>query len=251
MIIALNGYAGVGKDVVGTMIQYLICKPGKPSIEEVIANKAEHEWWLEEGSNWEIKKFSNKLKIIAAIMLGLDDESIFEDQKFKDSILGSEWSIPSIVTTYEGKTTASDYKPMTVREFLQRLGTNAIRNGLHENAWMNAAFAEYKPIKEVTKEDAGYNNEWFHVHKTKFPNWIFTDCRFPNEAQKIKELGGIIIRIDRPGVKPANNHPSEIALDDWKFDYKIANVSDLTALMFTVEGILKHAKIPYNHGPAK
>jgi hypothetical protein len=59
----------------------------------------------------------------------------------------------------------------------------------------------------------------------------------------IKEKGGIIIRIDRPGFKPINDHPSETALNGWNFDYKIANVSDLISLTFTVETILKHAKI--------
>lgn len=32
-------------------------------------------------------------------------------------------------------------------------------------------------------------------------------------------------------------------VDNWKFDYKIANVSDLQSLMFTVETILKFHKI--------
>ena len=70
------------------------------------------------------------------------------------------------------------------------------------------------------------------------PNWIITDTRFPNEAQAIKDKGGIVIRVDRSGVKPINDHPSEVGLDSWNFDYKIANVSDLKALTGTVEMIL-------------
>lgn len=75
--------------------------------------------------------------------------------------------------------------------------------------------------------------------KLSHPNWIITDTRFINEAIAIKNAGGIVIRIDRPGVKPINNHSSEIELDNWNFDYKIANVSDLIALKASVLTILK------------
>jgi hypothetical protein len=91
--------------------------------------------------------------------------------------------------------------------------------------------SDYRPIE--------YNDD----EQPRLPNWIITDCRFPNEAQAVKDKGGLVIRIDRPGIKPINDHPSEIALDNWKFDYKIANVSDIYALKETVEVILKHAKI--------
>jgi hypothetical protein len=111
--------------------------------------------------------------------------------------------------------------PMTVREFLQKLGTDGLRDGLHGNVWVNALFADYTPTH----------------------NWIITDVRFPNEAKAIKDRGGIIIRVDRPFVKPINNHSSEIALDEWNFDYKIGNVSDLKSLAFTVENILLKEKL--------
>ena len=117
-------------------------------------------------------------------------------------------------------------QPMTVRDFLQKLGTDAIRDGLHTNAWVNALMADYKKID--------YNDD----EQPEYPNWIITDTRFPNEAQAIKDAGGLVIRVDRPGVKPINDHPSEVGLDSWKFDYKIANVSDLKALTGTVEMIL-------------
>jgi len=71
------------------------------------------------------------------------------------------------------------------------------------------------------------------------PNWVITDTRFPNEAKAIKDAGGIVIRVDRPGVKAVNTHPSETALDDWNFDYKIMNGSDIASLMFSLEVILE------------
>ena len=31
----------------------------------------------------------------------------------------------------------------------------------------------------------------------EYPNWIITDCRFPNEAKAIKDRDGISIRVNR------------------------------------------------------
>lgn len=212
MIIGINGYSGSGKDTVGAIIQYLYCgnNVGNNPIEKVCEEYEEHEWWLEEQSNWEIKKFAGKLKDIASHLTGIDIED-FEDQEFKKTNLGREWW----TTCDEG------WQPMTVREFLQKLGTDALRNGLHDNVWVNALMADY----------------------TEDSNWIITDTRFANEAMAIKQKDGIIIRIDRPGVKPINDHPSEVGLDNWNFDYKIQNIDDIFALKQTVQQILKHAKL--------
>ena len=220
MIIGINGYAGSGKDTVGTIIQYLKAKPQNTSLEDVLDFPLTHQWWLEDMSTWEIKKWAGKLKSIASMLTGID-KSKFEDQEFKKTNLGSQWDCNP-----PGKVGTVYRQPMTVRDFLQKLGTDAIRDGLHTNAWVNALMADYKAID--------YNDD----EQPELPNWIITDTRFPNEAQAIKDAGGLVIRIDRPGVKPINDHPSEVGLDSWKFDYKIANVSDLKALTGTVEMIL-------------
>jgi hypothetical protein len=232
-IIALNSYSGAGKDTVGCIIQYLLSDSvGNITVEEAVTNYDEHEWWLEENSEWETRKFAGKLKDIASHLTGIDIE-MFEDQEFKKTLLGPEWGtiehnpLNSIPVFEDVKFNSL----MSVREFLQKLGTDAMRKGLHDNVWVNALMSDYRPIE--------YNDD----EQPRLPNWIITDCRFPNEAQAVKDKGGLVIRIDRPGIKPINDHPSEIALDNWKFDYKISNVSDIYALKETVEVILKHAKI--------
>jgi len=136
---------------------------------------------------WEIKKFAGKLKDIASILTGIPAES-FEDQSFKMKHLMG-WD-------------------MTVRELLQRLGTEGVRSGVHTDAWVNALFVDYY----------------------QYAKWIITDVRFPNEAQSIKDRGGVLIRVNRPGVGPVNNHLSETALDDWKFDHVIDNNGTLQEL---------------------
>jgi hypothetical protein len=212
MIIGVSGYSGSGKDTVGTIIQYLKCPSvGNNSIEEVCKNYQEHEEWLIDNSEWEIRKFAGKLKDIASHLTGIDIED-FEDQDFKKTNLGREWW----TTCDEG------YQPMTVRDFLQRLGTDALRNNLHDNVWVNALMADYDE---------------------EYSNWIITDTRFPNEAMAIKNKGGIIIRVDRPGFEPINSHPSETGLDGWNFDYKIQNLDDIFSLKQVVQQILTHANL--------
>jgi hypothetical protein len=222
MIIGINGYAGSGKDTVGTIIQYLKTNISDTivSLEDVLEFPLTHQWWLEEQSGWKIKKWAGKLKVIASMLTGIPVEK-FEDQEFKKTMLGSEWD-------------------MSVRDFLQKLGTDAIRDGLHGNAWVNALMADYQPISDksyVLEDGSLFDLRTLPGHPL-YPTWIITDTRFPNEAQAIKDVGGLVIRVDRPGVKPINNHPSEVGLDNWDFDYKIANVSDLKALTGTVKTIL-------------
>ena len=231
MIIGINGYSGSGKDTVGIIIQYLNClNVGGNPIEEVCKNYEDHEEWLYEQSNWEIRKFAGKLKDIASHLTGIDIED-FEDQEFKKTNLGREWWTVDYVKRYKEENPTEDsipveitevMKPMTVRDFLQKLGTDGLRTGLHPNVWVNALMVDY--IEDES-------------------NWIITDTRFENEAIAIKNKGGIIIRIDRPGVKPINNHPSETGLDHWNFDYKIQNLDDIFALKQTVQQILKHANL--------
>jgi len=228
MIIGINGYAGSGKDTVGTIIQYLKTTPSNVSLEDGLDFPLTHQWWLEYESGWEVKKWAGKLKAIASMLTGIPQEK-FEDQEFKKTFLNADWA----ETGYNETTEKHWLKPMTVRDFLQRLGTDAIRDGLHTNAWVNALMSDYTPTQVQWSDGplGGYEDG-------PMPNWIITDTRFPNEAQAIKDAGGLIIRVDRPGVKPINDHPSEVGLDGWKFDYKIANVSDLKALTGTVEMIL-------------
>lgn len=118
----------------------------------------------------------------------------------------------------------------TIREFLQTLGTECMRNTISDNIWVAALMADYKRIEYGDDEQGQY------------PNWIITDVRFVNEATAIKEKGGIIIRVDRPGYGPVNDHPSETELDGWKFDYKVYNNSDIFTLKEAIRNILIHAK---------
>lgn len=202
-LIGISGKIGAGKDTVGIIIRQL--------------------GFTNNGGTWENMKFAGKLKIIASLLTGIPIEK-FEDQEFKKTILGSEWGRPTKQNPLNAIEPFKDItfvEMMSVRDLLQKLGTEAMRNGLHENVWVNALFADYTEDKQ----------------------WVITDVRFPNEFKAIKEKGGIVIRVNRPGhgnsmKELAEAHPSETALDGHDFDYVIENDGNLEKLIDKVKEIL-------------
>lgn len=174
-------------------------------------------------SKWEIKKFAGKLKEIASLLTGISLEK-FEDQEFKKTNLSDEWS--SLQQSGIGKV----WTHMTYREFLQKLGTEAMRDGLHTNVWVNALFADYK-----CPECNSIPSQVCFGHRN--PNWIITDMRFPNEMEAVVEKGGITIRVVRPGTV-TGEHLSEIALDGHTMHYEIINDGTLEELVEKVKEIL-------------
>ena len=95
-----------------------------------------------------------------------------------------------------------------VRMMLQNLGVGA-RKIIGELVWVKLAIMRLDSDK----------------------NYVVTDVRFTNEADWIKEVyGGHIWRVERPGVKPVNDHVSESELNAWNFDELIYNAGSLEDL---------------------
>ena len=85
---------------------------------------------------------------------------------------------------------------------------------------------------------------------------VVTDVRFRDEAEALKAMGGVLVRIERPGLRSAGetpapttptapaatgvpDHLSEIDLDGWEgWDYLIVNGGSLQNLAVRVEQIL-------------
>ncbi len=67
---------------------------------------------------------------------------------------------------------------------------------------------------------------------------VFSDVRYPNEAQAIKDAGGVVWQVVRPGARlcgGAAKHKSENSMVGWKFDRVLDNqdgpLEDLRALV--------------------
>lgn len=228
MIIGISGKIGSGKDTVGKIIQYLTYPEWTTPENVKVRNEAPYsiEDWLHPNygisnnhpsNTWHIKKFAGKLKQIVALLTGCSIEDL-ESQEFKNKQLGEEWNYyraglklrPTLVTKEISEQLGDGriYK-YTYREMLQKIGTESMRDVIHENIWINALFTNYiqdagykhqiEPVGQL-----GMSSEQLFKVKTPpqtfnngYPNWIVTDTRFANEAKAIKDRNGIIIRVSR------------------------------------------------------
>ncbi len=102
-----------------------------------------------------------------------------------------------------------------VRGLMQRMGTEVGREMFNEDFWVNAALDRAEDGSKL----------------------VFSDVRYPNEANAIKKLGGKVYRVTRKGVGPANSHPSEIGMDDYEVDVLIENNGSLSDLAEKIEGV--------------
>jgi len=99
-----------------------------------------------------------------------------------------------------------------IRGLLQRFGTEVGREMFGENFWVDYALNAIEDGSKV----------------------VFSDVRFPNEADAIRQLGGKVYRVERAGVQAANEHISEHALDGYKFDGRIQNNGSIEGLYANV-----------------
>lgn len=69
---------------------------------------------------------------------------------------------------------------------------------------------------------------------------VISDCRFPNECDTIKELGGKIIRIVRKDLTSTDTHPSETAVDDYEEDLTIISGEGIDKLKRLIDMYMPH-----------
>jgi len=79
---------------------------------------------------------------------------------------------------------------ITVREYLQRYGTEAHRDIFGDTFWID-------PII-----DEAFNRA------AKYPV-VITDARFENEQRAVKNAGGYVVEVTRPGMDVGDGHASE------------------------------------------
>jgi hypothetical protein len=246
-LIGISGKIKSGKDTVGSILQWIVTsKTGfgngtysNKECEEWLNGKYPGDTSIQKISNYLIKKYADKLKYIVCLLIGCTREQL-EYREFKEQELGEEWWYYCNSLFFNGKQEMVPYLDaddsvksntawylikLTPRKLLQLLGTEAGRDIIHPQIWVNALFADYKleydksdfnriAIKEglidgkssgnlhalkklgITKGNINFQLD--DKYKTKHPNWIITDVRFPNEAKAIKDRGGIVIRVDRP-----------------------------------------------------
>jgi len=209
---------------------------------------------------WTVKKFATKLKEMVCSLTGCTMEDL-ENSVFKSQEIPG-WIREKISYSEYGGPPSQEGEHMTYRQLLQELGST-IRH-IHPNAWVNGLFSEYQAplayqkakfdlVEEQTRPLDFIPNEEYPQHS----RWMVTDMRYPNELDRIKSFGGIVIRISAGGVSlgeapyfndsirnvwtpnglievpaaQADLHESETALDHYKlWDYYVKNTGSLVAL---------------------
>jgi hypothetical protein len=94
-----------------------------------------------------------------------------------------------------------------IRRLLQKMGTEGIRAELGKDVFLESALGR---IGEGLT--------------------VITDLRFDNEAKAVRRLGGVIVRVERPGVETATHHSSERESELLREDYRFENDGDVAKI---------------------
>ncbi|MDA8151502.1 MAG: hypothetical protein M0003_02105, partial [Acidithiobacillus sp.] len=105
--------------------------------------------------------------------------------------------------------------PYSPRQILQWWGTD-YRRAQRETYWIDK-------VRDRLLSDPGH--------------WVVTDVRFQNEADLIRELGGQLGLVLRPGVEPVAGHVSEAYWQSCRPDFQVRNDGTLEDLTATVTAV--------------
>ena len=126
-------------------------------------------------------------------LFGLDDAQLYGSDAAKEAII-PKWG-------------------MSAREIYQKVGTDCFRDRIHPDFWVILGSDRIHAVSSIGNDV------------------VVTDCRFPNEMDAIKTLGGHSIRVIREGQETKDEHESETALDSYEFDTVLtASSGDLPGL---------------------
>lgn len=148
--------------------------------------------------------FADKLKKIAMELFGLSWEQCYGSQGIKEAI-DSRYGI-------------------TPREIMQGIGDKMRQ--VYPDIWVDTVFNVTIP----------------QLVEQGFDCFVISDLRFPNEADKIHEVGGTVVKIQRvgSGVTVGHTHPSETAMRDYQdFDFILDNNSTLEKYYWVLDGLME------------
>ena len=106
-----------------------------------------------------------------------------------------------------------------VREMLQRLGTNVVRNMVDEDAWVDMMAVRVLQLHSEGK------------------NVAVTGIRFPNELARIKDMGGSSVWVENSRIDSLDTHISELSLVSQDFDFIVYNNGSLDDLSHSAKQV--------------
>jgi hypothetical protein len=170
-------------------------------------------------NEYEFKRyaFADPLKRAASEMFGIPLKDFVDDDK------------KEVVNEFWG------YSP---RQIAQLLGTEGGRELFREDIWVKRAEKAWLDHQDYIANFSG--GGW--VDPAGTDGMVITDVRFPNEAEWIKETGGLLLHIERPGADGKvgqSNHASEAGYPDELKDHIIINDGTLEDLYGLVRKIIE------------
>jgi len=200
--IALAGHKQTGKDESAKILTRLLAERGLTS---------------------RVTYFATPLKEFCIAVLGLPRDKVYGSDADKSELSFIQWDkLPHMLKLkYHPSNMASETKShyregyMSIREVLQIVGTDIVREMLWSDAWSSY------PFRQKWAEDV----------------ILIPDCRFENEVDEVLKAGGTILRLER-NTGLTDNHASELALDNYNFDFKYENNGSIAELESYLKGFL-------------
>jgi hypothetical protein len=149
--------------------------------------------------------FASKLKMSAAASIGIDVETLEAFKGREDLFFELFDPVSRIMYRFN------------IRQYLQWYGTEGHRLVFGDDFWVDMALP-----KDVSHEDRLL---------------VITDMRFPNEAQRVLDLGGFTVKVERETATAHADHPSEQSIDHM-IDYFLDNTGTMTDLRANVGQML-------------
>lgn len=198
-ILGFTGKKGVGKNFVADIAKKIIMRNGTSAMDIALDEDAPAETIIEYAA------FADPMKEFLVNICGLDRKKIYGNDKDKNSPTQYRWEkMPGWLQEKFGKKDG----PITIRHAMQIFGTELNREIWDQNLWVNA----------MKRRAQSSSADWFFI----------TDCRYQNEIDSIKAMGGVVWKVDgvQRGDEFAKNdgHSSELAMDSTvNHDYTVVN----------------------------
>jgi len=114
---------------------------------------------------------------------------------------------------------------ITGRDLMQTLGTEWGRSNVDRDLWLEVAMQRAQESIELGALV------------------LIDDVRFPNEADRVREKGGVIVRVERPGHGWSMDHESEAAMVNYTPDYIVKNHGTLSGLRGAAETLIENIEL--------
>lgn len=176
-------------------------------------------WGADRGLTVARRSFADKLKLSAMTALGFvveeSDAVILADALKEMGEITTCIPDQSVLYTISG------------RKFLQLYGTEAHRDVFGPNFWVDALL----PLSAEAPRGANDFPAWsdnFRAGDSSADIAVIADVRFDNEATRIRELGGVVCSVERPGGEK-DVHSSEAGISRDLIDWTLDNSGSLAA----------------------